>query len=140
MSYCPRNNRNLDSSCECFGTRKYLCKGQPRSVIRRRGLTSRYHGSKISRSQQWELKLRRQRRQRELEKINRFISAQQQLRTCITLFVRFLAVVARLRRETSKFHAPTLRSRRAQRKNFLFPFLNLDTVLPDLTPKNFAII
>ena len=55
-------------------------------------------------------------------------------------FVRFLAVVARLRRETSKFHAPALRSRRAQRKNFLFLFLNLDTVLPDLTPENFAII
>ena len=32
MSYCPINNRNLDSSCECLGARKYLCTGQPRSV------------------------------------------------------------------------------------------------------------
>ena len=55
-------------------------------------------------------------------------------------FVRFLAVVARLRHETAKFHAPALRSRRAQHEKFLFLFLNLDTVLSDLTPENFAII
>ena len=53
-------------------------------------------------------------------------------------FVRFLAVDARLRRETSRFHAPALRSRRAQRKNCLFLFLNLDTVRSDSTPENFA--
>ena len=53
-------------------------------------------------------------------------------------FVPFLAVITPLRRETSRFHAPALRSRRAQRKNCLFLFLNLDTVLSDLTPENFA--
>ena len=85
-----------------------------------------------------ELKQRRRRRQRELEKSNRFTSAKQQLCTCVTLFVRSLAVIARLRRETSRFQAPALRSRRTQRKNCLFLFLNLDTVLSDLTPENFA--
>ena len=37
-----------------------------------------------------ELKQRRQRRQRELEKSHRFISAKQQLCTCVTLFCTFL--------------------------------------------------
>ena len=53
-------------------------------------------------------------------------------------FVRFLAVIAWLRRETFSFHAPALLSRWAQRKNILFLFLNLDTVLSDLTPENVA--
>ena len=53
-------------------------------------------------------------------------------------FVRFLAVIARLRRETSRFHEPAVRRKRAQRKNSLFLFLNLDTVLLDLTQENFA--
>ena len=64
----------------------------------------------------------------------RFISAKQQL----YFSYNCLAVVARLRRETSRFHAPASRSRRAQRKNCLFLFRNLDTVFSDLTPENFA--
>ena len=54
----------------------------------------------------------------------------------ITLFVHFVAVVARLRDETSQFRAPTFTW--TQHKNVLFPFLNLETVLSDLTPENFA--
>ena len=52
------------------------------------------------------------------------------------LCVRFLVVVAWLRRETSQL--PALRSRWARLKNFLFLFLNLDTVLSELTPESFA--
>ena len=50
-------------------------------------------------------------------------------------FVHFLAVVARLRHETSQFRAPALWIKWAQHKNFLFPFLNLGAVLSDLTQK-----
>ena len=52
------------------------------------------------------------------------------------LFVHFLAVVTRPRHETSQFHAPAFWSRWAQHKNFLFLFLNLQTVLSDLTQIN----
>ena len=45
-------------------------------------------------------------------------------------FVQFLAVVARC---DMKFHAPALWSWWAQQKNFVFLFLNLHTVLSDLT-------
>jgi len=48
-------------------------------------------------------------------------------------FVHFLAVVARLRLETSQFHSPALSSGWALHKNFLFLFLNLETVLSDST-------
>ena len=57
---------------------------------------------------------------------------------CITFHVHFVAVVARLRDETSQFHVPALWSTWTQHKNVLFPFLNLETVLSDLTPENFA--
>ena len=50
-------------------------------------------------------------------------------------FAHFLAVVARLRHETSSFHAPALWSRWPQDKNFLFVFLNLGTVPSDSTPE-----
>ena len=46
-------------------------------------------------------------------------------------FVYFLAVVERLRYETSQFHAPALWGRRTQHKTFPIFFLNLDTVLSD---------
>ena len=75
------------------------------------------------------------------EKWKKAIGLYQQNNNCARAsrcFVRLLAVVARLRRETSRFHAPALRSRRAQRKNCLFLFRNLDTVFSDLTPENFA--
>ena len=65
------------------------------------------------------LKQGRRWRQREREKSNRFISAKQKLCTCTTLFCTFL-------------------SRRCTTANFLFLFLNLVTVLLDLTPENFA--
>ena len=48
-----------------------------------------------------ELKQRRRRRQRERQKSNRFRLAKQQLCTCITFFVHFFAVVARLQRESA---------------------------------------
>ena len=48
-----------------------------------------------------ELKQRRRRHQLERQKRNRFISAKQQLCTCILLFVHFLAVVIRLQRESA---------------------------------------
>ena len=54
------------------------------------------------------LKQRRQRRERERQKSNRFRLEKQQLCTCITFFLHFLAVDARLLHETSYFHAPAL--------------------------------
>ena len=48
-----------------------------------------------------ELKQRRRRRQRERQKSNRFRLAEQQLCTCITFFVHFFAVFARLQRESA---------------------------------------
>ena len=44
---------------------------------------------------------RRRRRQRERQQSYRFRQTKQQLRTFITLFVHFSAVVARLQRETA---------------------------------------
>ena len=46
----------------------------------------------------------------------------------ITLFVHFLAVVARLQRTSAKFHVLSTRTG-AQDNNFLILFLNFDTVL-----------
>ena len=54
-------------------------------------VTSRYHGSKFLDHNNWELRQRRRRRQRELEKSNRFISEKQQLCTCIRLFCTFFS-------------------------------------------------
>ena len=48
-----------------------------------------------------EIKQRRRRRQRERQKRDRFTLAKQQLCTCITFFVHFSAVTARLRRENA---------------------------------------
>ena len=53
-------------------------------------------------------------------------------------FVHFLAVVARLRHETSYFHTLALWSRWAQHKSCLFPLLNLYMVLSGSTRGNFA--
>ena len=48
-----------------------------------------------------ELKQRQRRRQREWQKSNKFRSAKQQLCTCITLFVHFVAVTAQLQRKNT---------------------------------------
>ena len=50
-------------------------------------------------------------------------------------FVHFLAVVARLRRETDQFHV--LSKTGTQNNKFLFLFLNFDIVLWNPTPKKF---
>ena len=62
---------------------------------------------------------------RENWKKTRFISAKQELCTWVTLFCTFLSC----RCTTARWNFLISRSRWAQRKNFLFPFLNLDTVL-----------
>ena len=70
----------------------------------------------------------------EQQKNNRFrLTKKNNFARASRFFVHFLAVVARLRHETSYFHTPVLWSRWAQNKNFLF--LHLDTVLSDLTQK-----
>ena len=68
ISYCPINNRNVDSSCECLGTRKYLCTGQPSSVREavNREEKSERHVTMVAKfldHNNTELELRRQRRQ-----------------------------------------------------------------------------
>ena len=65
------------------------------------GVWKEQHDSNILDHNNGELKQQRRQRQRERQKSNRFILAKQQLGTCITLFVHFLAVVASLRLETS---------------------------------------
>ena len=65
------------------------------------GVWKEQHGSNILDHNNGELKQQRRRRQRERQKSNRFTLANQQICTCITLFVHFLAVVASLRLETS---------------------------------------
>ena len=69
ISYCPINNRNVDSTCECLGTRKYLCTGQPSSV--REAVYGEEKSerlvtmvAKFLDHNNTELELRRQRRQR----------------------------------------------------------------------------
>ena len=74
-------------------------------------------------------------------KSNRFISAKQQLWTCIRLFYTFLSH----RCTTATWNVLISRTRftkkasTTQKKN-IFPFLDLDTVLLHLTPDVFAII
>ena len=67
------------------------------------------------------------RRQRERKKSNRFTSAKQQLCTCITLFVHFFAVTARLRRELPNF--AFYRQREHTTTNFSRLSLNLNIFL-----------
>ena len=91
-------------------------------LIERRSVTSRYHGSKIF----WITTIGSFRNGDGEQQKNNFARASR-------FVVQFLAVVARLRHETSQFHAPALWISWAQHKNFLFLFLNLGTVLSDLT-------
>ena len=99
---------------------------------------SRYHGSKVSWSQHdMELNLRWRRRERERQKRNRFISAKQQLWTCIMLFGTFL----RRRCTTATWNFLISRARFMEKGNTaqkLLLFLNFDTVLSDSIPEKFA--
>ena len=56
--------------------------------------------------------------------------------TCITLFLHFFAVTARLRRENAEFNVLW----RSRRRNFISFFLNLDMVLRNSTPGGSAFI
>ena len=76
------------------------------------------------------------RRQRERKKSNRFRSAKQQLCTCITLFVHFFAVTARLRRELPNF--AFYRQREHTTTNFSRLSLNLNIFLKNSNPGKFA--
>ena len=76
------------------------------------------------------------RRQRERKKSNRFRSAKQQLRTCITLFVHFFAVTSRLRRELPNF--AFYRQREHTTTNFSGLSLNLNVFLKNSNPGKFA--
>ena len=78
------------------------------------------------------------RRQRERQKSNRFRSAKQQLCTCITLFVNFFAVTARLRREFPNF--AFYRQREHTTTNFSRLSLNLNIFLKNSNPGKFAFI
>ena len=119
-----------------FNFRKDICPAK--SLFERRSVTSRYNAAKFLDDNNRELKQQRQWQQPERQKNKRFRLAKQQLCKCKSRFlVHFLAVVARLRlrHETSWFHVLALRSRWTQHKNFLFLFLNLDTVLSDSKQK-----
>ena len=73
-----------------------------RDFTERRSVMSRYYGSKISRSQrQGPSKVATPATAKRLKRSNRLISAKQQPCQAARFFARFLAVVARLRRETS---------------------------------------
>ena len=72
-----------------------------------------------------ELTQRRRQRQRGREKSNRFRLAKQQFYKCITLFVHFFAVAARLQRENAYFHV--LSRTWTEDNNFLFLFLIFHT-------------
>ena len=75
-----------------------------------------------------ELKQRRRRRQQERQKSNRIRLAKQQLCTCITLFCTFLC--RRCTTTTWKcLFSRFVEDGRTQDNNFLFLFLNFDTVL-----------
>ena len=81
-----------------------------------------------------ELKQRRRRRRRERQKSYRFILAKQQLCTCITLFCTLLC------RRCTTTTWKCLISRFVKDKNFLFLFLNFDTVLRIQLQKNISSI
>ena len=78
-----------------------------------------------------ELKQRRRRGEWERQKTQHFARASR-------FFVHFLAVVARLQRKSALFHV--LLSTGTQDYNFLFLFLNFDTVLWNSTLKKVTII
>ena len=99
-------------------------------------MTSRYHGSKISWSQlKGSLSNHAFDGKENWKKAIGLYHQNNNSARASLFFVRFSAVVTRLRRETSYFYAPALRRRWAQRENFLFLFLNIDTVLSNLTPE-----
>ena len=74
---------------------------------------SRYHGSKIFwKTTKGSLGNNNGDGNKNSKKSNKVISVKQQHFACASrLYAHLLAIVARLRHETSSFHAPTLRSR-----------------------------
>ena len=101
-------------------------------------VTSHYHGSKFLDHINWELRRRHRRRQRELEKSNRFISEKQQLGTCIRLFCTFLS-----RRCTTwnfQISRTCFTEYASTTQKFPFSCSKLHTVLSDLTAEIFAVI
>ena len=83
-----------------------------------------------------ELEQRRRRRQRERQKARGLDWHNNNFARASRFFVHFLAVVARLRHESNKFHVLSRTGK--QDNNFLFLSLNFDTVLENLTPKKLA--
>ena len=77
-----------------------------------------------------ELKQRRRRRQREWQKSKK-VNKQNNFARSSRIFCTFLS--RRCKSATWTFHSPALWRRWTQRKNLLFLFLNLDTVLLDST-------
>ena len=77
------------------------------------------------------LKQRPRRRQRERQKSNWFKLAKRASR----FFVHFFVIIARLQRKIPNF---TVFGGRTQDNNFLFLFLNFDTVFQSSTPENIA--
>ena len=71
--------------------------------------------------------LRQRRRRRERQKSYRFILTNNNFARASRFFVHFFAVVARLQRESASFHV--LSGMGTKDNNFLFLFLNFDTVL-----------
>ena len=105
--------------------------------IEKRSVTSRYHGNKISWSQQYGAKQRWRQRQRKWQKSNRIILANNNNNNNNNSSRLFVHFVARLQHETYLFHAPALRGRWTHRENVLFLFRNLETGLSASTPENF---
>ena len=93
MWFAPRFDWLMFRSCVRLGGWVSNCT-MGLSWERNRSVTSRYLGSKISGSQQWEIKQRRRWRQRERQKSNNFARASR-------FFVHFLAFAARPSHETS---------------------------------------
>ena len=103
--------------------------------IEKRSVTSRYHGSKISGSQQHGAKQRWRQRQRKWQKSNRFILAKKKKTTTTHHAFLYISLHGCNMIETYLFHAPALRSWWTHRENVLFLFRNLDTGLSDSTPE-----
>ena len=94
----------------------------PTPTIEGRSVTPRYHGSKTFGSQQ---RGALGNNGGERQRAPRF-------------FAYFLAILARLRHETSYFHASALRSRWTKHEKFLFSFSKLRYGPVQFNPENFA--
>ena len=114
LEKCPRDWERIKDQRKAYDVMYIpycLCSKERRSFWRHVTMLTKFvdHNNK-------ELKTRHRRRQRELEKSNRFILAKQQLCTCITLFCMFLS--RRCRAATWNFLI--LRTRFTQKFPFSF--------------------